>query len=194
MEDTADYEKMVAMIDSADVQHAESSVSIDVSKALQNEFEEKELKFADVSGLLEGVKTEAAPEVQAQPKAQMQIPKHEIGGEMQGAASKLKEMTGGISKEFAESVSKEVEKAKEEGLIMPTLSLQDQLSDLEKIEEGLGAGVFDKDQIKIIVQEVTALSSIAAHEGAGSFGEEQGDTVLMRNQKIKEIKDRLNIG
>jgi hypothetical protein len=195
--DALDYDKIIEMVDAEGAQPSDASVSIDLSSAFADEIEVKELKYADVSAIVEGVepRKESAPEIkQQQPEVQapVAIPKHETSKEMEGAAGVLKGMVGGAGNELEETVTKEVEKKKGEDLVMPSLSVQDQLADLEKIAEGIKERAFDKEQLKIISQEVAALSSEAG-TGREGLGEEQLEIVMLRDQKVKEIKGKLHM-
>lgn len=199
MDEALDYEKVIERVDSAHETPEEAPVSIDLSTAFENFIEEKELRYSDVSALVEGAevkKIEGAPEAQVQapaPRQEVPVPKHELGKEMEGAAGKLRGMIGGAGREFEGSVTKEIEKAKEANLVMPTLSMQDQLSDLEKIDEGLGEDVFDKEQIGIIIKEIGALSNIVARQDTSELSDDEKEIALMRDQKVKEIKVRLHM-
>ena len=196
MEEQVDFAKFVELVDSAGASSNESSVLIDVSEVFENALEIRTIKYEDVSQLLEGgeaKKAEVAPEAQPKAQAEAEVPKRPMKEETENAAAKLRGMVGGVGKEFEKNVSKEIEKAEKRGLVMPRLSLQDQLSDLEKIDEGIAENVFDKEQTKIIVDEVKTISFIASHEDVEKLEEDQKEIALMRNQKIKEIKDRLNI-
>jgi hypothetical protein len=196
VEEPINFAKLVELVDSIGTYSNENSVLIDVSEVFGNALDIKKMTYEDVSQLLEGgevKKAEVAPEVQPKTQTEVTVPKHPIKKETENAAEKVRAMVGGIGKEFEKNVNKEIEKAEKRGLVMPRLSLQDQLSDLEKIDEGVAEGIFDKEQTKIIVDEVKTISFIASHEEVEKFGEDEKEIVLMRNQKIKEIKDRLNI-
>ncbi|MDE1854781.1 MAG: hypothetical protein KGH57_00460 [Candidatus Micrarchaeota archaeon] len=198
MEGEESYEKMAEQIDSIEASRSEAETSIDVNEVLANRLSIKKISYNEADRLLEGVKATAAVPQQAsqpspQPRQQPQAPKRELKKETKAAAGSLRSMIGGAGKEFSESVSAKVEEAEEAKLAMPKLSLQDQVSELEKIEEGIDEKVFDREQIGIIGEEVRGLSKIAAREDTSRMSEEQRELVLMRNQRIKEIKGRLNI-
>lgn len=202
MDGELDYEKVILQVDAAPEVSETASISIDISAAFGNSIEMKELRYEDVSALIEGAETKKAetqPEAKPQPEVQVQaaavpiVPKHEVGKEMAGAAIRLRGMIGGVGKEFEESVTKRIESVEDANLVMPTLSTQDQLSDLEKIEGGIDAGLFDKEQTDIIVQEVNALSRIIARQDTSGLSDDEKEIALMRDQKVKEIKVRLHL-
>ncbi len=210
MADETDYQKMVALVESIGEAPSPESITVDVSEAFQDRLQVRSLKYLDVSEPLDRleahrpapqqravVQQPSTPKPQVQPQVQPQqpapqVPKRQVSKEMTGAASKLRSMVGGAGKEFAESVTKRVEETQEAGLVMPKLSLQDQVSDLDKIKEGLDEKVFDRDQLKIIAQEIRGISQVAAREDVGRMSSDQRELAEMRNQRIKEIKSGLN--
>lgn len=213
MEDSLDYQKMVLIVESAGTESVPASETIDISEVLANKLEIKKLNYSEVSARIErteeGKRPEAAPEVQPQPKPEQPVvPKRELVKEKEGAAEKLRSMVGGAGKEFGESTEKIEEKKEEakkgekkekrakaggENLVMLQLSPQDQLADLEKIEEGIGEGIFNDEQLKIIKQEVKALSSRTSHQEIKGMSNEQREVLMLVNQRVKEIKAELNI-
>lgn len=203
MEETLDYEKLADAVDAANPAYGGTPIPIDISEVFANRLETKTLKYSDLEAILEHVEFKrgpAAPEAVQQPRVQKEavekqrVPRKETHEEMVSAAQKLRGLAGKAGREFEETVERGVEKKKEEELVMPRLSLQDQLSDLEKIDEGLDEGVFSEEQTSVIVEEVNALSSISTREDISGFSEEQKEIALIRNAKIREIKDKLKIG
>ncbi len=151
MDETLDYEKVIVQVDAAPEPSEKSSITIDLSSAFKDPIEAKELKYGDVSAFIDNVfetakKPEAAPDAKPKPAVQVQaaVPKHDVEKEMGDAAAKLRGMIGGAGKEIENTVTKEFVKPKEK-LVMPTLSTQDQLSDLEKIQEGIEENLFSKE-------------------------------------------------
>ncbi len=200
MDETLDYEKVIVQVDAAPEPSEKSSISIDLSTAFDNSIEVKELKYDDVSAFIDSVaegakKAEAAPEAKPKPAVQVQAaaPKHDVQREMEVAATKLRGMIGGAGKELEKTVTKEFAKPKETKLVMPTLSTQDQLADLEKIQDGIEGNLFTKDQMDIIIQEVQELSKNPASKETGGMSDEEKEVALMRDQKVKEIKVRLHL-
>lgn len=201
MAEDQEYQQVVSLVDSIASASTEESTSIDVGEVFLHRLPIKEIGYAEADKMFEkGALSRPAPQEapiqpsvqQPKPQVQVQVPKHEVRKETEGAAAGLRRLMGGAGKEYAESVTRE-EKEKEEQLVMPKLSVQDQLSDLEKIKEGIDENVFDKEQLGIIVEEVSGMSKIAAREDTNRMSADQRELVLMRNQRIKEIKGRLNI-
>ncbi len=202
MDSYSDYESAASLVDSMEASNVGEQATIDVGDVFANRLEVKTLKYAEADRILERGevrRTETVPAApqqprpQAQAQVQVRVPKREVTRETVSAASRLRSMVGGAGKELAESVSTKMEQAKEAELVMPKLSVQDQLSDLEKIKEGLNENVFNDEQLGIIVDEIKGMSQISAREDTSRMSADQRELVLMRNQRIKEIKGRLNI-
>ena len=105
----------------------------------------------------------------------------------------MAERIGAVADEL-ESELEAVEKfvsghKKKSDLVLPTLSLQDQANELEKIEVGLESSAFSDAQIAIIKKEVAGLKK--AHVVAAD--EFQRNLLGARNMRIKEISVRLGI-
>ncbi len=215
--DDDDYQKAVSLVDTIDTSHGPESAQIDMSDVFANRLQLKKLSYADVGQLIErgekgtAYKPEAAqapqpaqqahaqpapqrPQPQPQPQPAPRVPKHELSKDMNGAAERLRSMVGGAGKEFATDVSTKIEEAKEANLVLPKLSLQDQISDLDKMKEGIDEHVFDAEQLHIIEEEVDGMERISTRESKSTLNDEQRELVIMRNQRLKELKGRLNIG
>ncbi|MCL5239006.1 MAG: hypothetical protein M1286_00835 [Candidatus Marsarchaeota archaeon] len=201
MEDD-NYQKTVLLVDSIDATRGSESAVIDVSEIFANSFELKRLSYSDVNQLIERSEKGTAPRteaVQAMPAQQpslqprLQVAKHDTTADAAGAAARLRSMAGSVGKEFASGVTAKVEEAEEANLVLPKLSVQDQLSDLEKMKEGIDEHVFGAEQLKIIGEEMKGMSRISANEDTSRMPADQRELVLMRNQRVKEIKGRLNI-
>ena len=110
-----------------------------------------------------------------------------------GAARGLSRAVRSVEKEFGKAVQRDSGKVGANALVMPRLSLQDQLSELEKIDEGLGGGAFSEDQKKMIVSEIEGMDAIAHKEDASGAVEDQKELVALRARRISDIKSKLNI-
>lgn len=215
MEDTLDYDKIAADVDAIDNAATQERVTIDISATLANRIEIKNVGYDEMDRMLESMETRKAEVASAQETAQPQtvtqqpaaqplapapasqtprVPQIQVGKEMESAGKRLRDMMGNAGKEFEQSVSQHVEEEKEKNLAMPKLSLHDQVDDLEKIEEGLNENVFDPEQLRVIGEEVGALDKIAARQDTSKAPDDQRELLVVREQKVKEIKARLNIG
>jgi hypothetical protein len=198
LEDSADYQQAVALVDMIDSNPGLDSVPVDIGAAFSSRLDMKLIKYSQATQMLAsipGLKVEPVQEAQPQPqpKPQVQVPKHELKKEMNVAAAKLGGMAGSAGKEFQQGVVKKAETIDESKLVMPKLSVPDQLSDLEKMSEGMSEGVFDKEQLKIIAQELNGLLHIAASESTSGMSDDLRELILIRNQRVKELITKLNM-
>ncbi|MGC9099212.1 MAG: hypothetical protein ACP5HW_01535 [Candidatus Micrarchaeia archaeon] len=107
------------------------------------------------------------------------------------AAEEIKEVIGSIGKEFEKNIKRETGRIKGEKLVLPTLSLQDQISELEKISEGIDENVFTEEQMKIVKEEVTGLKDKVKMEKTAPTDEFQKSLISLRNQKIEEVLGKI---
>ncbi len=91
-----------------------------------------------------------------------------------------------VSKDIEEAINKQREERMFKGLVLPKLSLSDQISDLEKIKEGLEERVFDEKHLKIIKLETEGLSKLIAQ---GRQPNAPTDLAELRNRLLKEVLD-----
>ncbi|MEM3839152.1 MAG: hypothetical protein QXF01_01060 [Candidatus Micrarchaeaceae archaeon] len=75
-------------------------------------------------------------------------------------------------------------------MVMPQLSLPDQIAELDRILAGLDANIFNGDQLKLIIMEVKALRESIKKENV----RQDGNLAAIRNQKLKLVEERLKIG
>ncbi|MGC8547763.1 MAG: hypothetical protein ACP5MC_02025 [Candidatus Micrarchaeia archaeon] len=150
---------------------------------------------------------QAQPQVQAQPPLAARKPmveeekpkpaaaakpvkpqRHIFEKELKEATEKLEKISK-VSSEIEGEIAKQQEKKQVKGLILPTLSINDQLSDLEKISEGLSEHVFNAEQLKIIKLEANGLARLIAEGKEASAPE---DLAEMRNNLLKQVIDAAN--
>lgn len=148
--------------------------------------------------LIKGVEKEVAEEEQKvqQPVAPAPTPQkikpikpREVifSKELSEAAARLSKITN-IS-EVETKIKEAREKRMVKKLVLPTLSINDQISDLEKISEGLDEHVFSKEQLKIIKEEAQGLARLIA-EGKQPTTPE--DLVGLRNQLLRQVIEKAN--
>jgi hypothetical protein len=122
--------------------------------------------------------------------------------ELPSASQQPKSRAPGPLDTFAENASRELkrivpEKPKHEEsaqavgaseMVMPTLSLPDQITELDRIDTGLNGNVFNNEQLKLISMEVKALRESSAKEKDMKI---DGNLVAIRDQKLKAVGKRL---
>ncbi len=79
-------------------------------------------------------------------------------------------------------------------LVLPNLSVPDQISELERIIEGLRTGVFDKDHLDTVRQELQGLDKIVQLQKAkmkvsGRAGD--SEEIMIRDQRLKSALELL---
>ncbi len=130
-------------------------------------------------------KTEQVQEVPV--KVQRKPQAHVFEKELGQAASKL-ESIAKVNKSVERKLQEQKERKQMKGLVLPTLSINDQLSDLEKINEGLDEGVFNEEQLEIIRLEANGLARLIAE---GKQANAPSDLAELRNRLLKEIIDKV---
>lgn len=194
MSDASEYEREAEAADEIDKTNPGAPESVDVAEVLGEGIGVKTLGYADVSRSLQRVGVYVEPAPAAIHREQMQAPevqKPHLEAENERAASKLREAAGRLGSEFEGIMEERKEQAEEKALIMPKLSIQDQISDLGKIEEGLEEGVFSKDQIDIIKEEVHWLTSAGARISTANASQDAKELVAIRDQKAKALAGKL---
>ncbi|MDE1856102.1 MAG: hypothetical protein KGH49_02595, partial [Candidatus Micrarchaeota archaeon] len=93
-----------------------------------------------------------------------------LNKEVLGAAAQIGKIVGATGKGIAAQVSQGIESAKLKKLVLPNLSLTDQIHELEGIGEGLAQRAFDGTQLQIIKSEIAGLEEKAAKEGVAGEG------------------------
>lgn len=112
-----------------------------------------------------------------------------VANELSQMAKRLASMTPDIQ-EFTRK------KINTKDLVLPTLSIADQISELERIIEGLNERVFDAEHIKVVSQEVYGLRQVVAgqkkkmkpREGTQSLEQSLWE---LRDQRLNEASSLL---
>jgi hypothetical protein len=109
------------------------------------------------------------------------------------AAEELGRIVKSVGREFGEAMTREARKTGTSGLVLPGLSLQDQLSELEQIGEGIDGGTFNSGQMETVISEIKGLDEASKGEDTGRMSEEDRKLAELRKRKLKDIKGKLNI-
>lgn len=156
---------------------------------------------AGIIGAVEGGYTYVPPQVKPSaaikptgaPITPRRAPMAPVSPETVEAAKEIKSMVGGAGREYEEKVRKEAGKVKKGTLVLPTLSVQDQISELEKISMGMDEKVFNTDMKKIIVDEVGGLSGVVKGENLQNMDVFQRNLVSVRDQRLDEVMGKLGV-
>ena len=100
----------------------------------------------------------AAPQAQPQ-KAAMEQP---LAGKSAAAGAEIADLTKEINAPRIKGF--DIKKINESDLVLPNLSMADQISELEKILEGLKENVFDDKHIGVVIEELYGLADVTNQE------------------------------
>lgn len=89
-------------------------------------------------------------------------------------------------------ITEEYEAGNNEELVLPKLSLADQISELESINAGIESNVFDSEQIDIVRKEVAGLSEALGRKPAEN--DPQKDLISLRNERLRMAIKKLGLG
>ncbi|MHB1830065.1 MAG: hypothetical protein ACYCO0_01600 [Candidatus Micrarchaeaceae archaeon] len=203
-----DYNECIDMVNSAEAHDTEARSVIADIYDLGKAVEIKQYSDAEASAVIEYANsaedgaTEAKKEQAQQPnqilqktyvRLQEKNPARGAGREMDAVAKELESAISNATKGLkahAEERMKQARKAQEEkGLVMVTLSLQDQIGELEKISAGIDSGAFTEEQMAIIKTEVKGLMKAkgAAHDAF------QANLLGIRDGRLKEVSKKLGL-
>ncbi len=131
----------------------------------------------------------AAEQMAPQPQAQRsaQAPAAKSAGGLSAAAAELREAVSHIES----SVGSIREKRSTEKLVLPNLSLSDQLNELEKINLGIDGSIFNAEQLEIIKTEIKGLAKTALKHKQPPA--DQKDMMELRDKRLKEVLIKLGI-
>ena len=202
-----DYNESVSLIDSVQSKDTEVRTVVADIYDLGDEISIREYLEVESVELVHGIEKQPeaakAPEEAAkQPIVQRQ--KETAVRRMPNVLDKITEKKKEVAKELEDMIKAETrarapepEKVnetpapKKEALVLPELSLQDQVRELEKIELGLDQGVFESIQLEIIKREVAGLKEAAGNiVPADDF---QKNLVQIRNSRLSEVSKRLGV-
>ncbi|MGC8586837.1 MAG: hypothetical protein ACP5K9_00915 [Candidatus Micrarchaeia archaeon] len=186
------YDNIFGMLETVEnASKRPESVVIDSGKVFSSKIEEKMYSVEETRALLsklEGIRR--VEQVQYAPEKTQFAAQQQPRAGAPDITKEIEQIVGNASKDFEKSLERELEKIETKKLILPSLSLQDQLSELEKISEGLDEQVFDDEQLKIIVSEVKGLRERLKFEKmpAEQF---QSSFIVPRNNRLMEVEEKL---
>lgn len=102
----------------------------------------------------------------------------------------IKERLGEIAPAIKEMRSRRVNT---KDLVLPSLSLSDQIAELERIVEGVKENIFDVEHLEIVKQEVYGLNAVAERaereekkSGAAAAGSIKDSLLAIRQQRLQD--------
>ncbi|MGC8538327.1 MAG: hypothetical protein ACP5MK_00450 [Candidatus Micrarchaeia archaeon] len=111
--------------------------------------------------------------------------------EVEEAAKAITNIVGIATKKVEEDVTKEFTRIRKGKLLLPTLSLQDQINELTSISEGLDENVFDSWHMDIIRYEVSGLTEYVKYEKTKETDEFNKMLIKLRDSKLDEVNEKL---
>ena len=189
-----DYYKAVSIIDGSAPRTAQPAQSNTVGSVAQLEKPRPKISgFGEMLKVKEkdhGKKpqSQAAPAETASP-APRPMPRMHVKEEISSAISELKKLTPEVGKKMSEVKEKRYKEPRASH-VMETLSIQDQISELEKISAGIDQRVFNEEQYLIIRDEVANLIRVALKQKPKK---ETEGIMELRNSRLLEVRKKLGI-
>ncbi len=204
-----DYNECVDMINSAEAHDTEARSVIADIYDLGNAVEIRQYSEAEAAEAIEyadsaveaaaGTKKEQVqqPQKQILQKTYVRLreksPARGAGREMDAVAKELEAAISNATKELKERVGERMKQvqqpAESAGLVMVTLSLQDQIGELEKISAGIDSGAFTTEQMEIIKIEIRGLMK-ARGSAPDAF---QANLLKIRDDRLREVSKKLGV-
>lgn len=216
-----EYEDAVKIIEESESAEKQASFEINVENIFKSRLNEAEYDYGKADAKIVYVESRGIVGMLSQQQVQRDArPEKEkvvregprFGKELEVAAEDVKHLVSRIGKKQAKPVAealpkkpetfkkvekpahkaaKKAEAAEEEKLVLPSLSLQDQLSDLQGISDGLNEYMFGDEELSIMRAEIFGLEKIARGEKAPS-DPIQKNLFEARNSKLAEVIRMLN--
>ena len=201
-----DYNESVSLIDSIQAKDTEVRTVVADIYDLGAEISIREYLGIESADLVKGMdkQTEGTKAADEAAKPAAQKPKEKQIKPTAEMLSRINERKREVAKELEEmikveakpkaaepKVAQEEPEAHKEVLVLPGLSVQDQIRELEKIEIGLDQGVFESIQLEIIRKEIAGLK--AAAEATIPADDFQRNLVQIRDSRLNEVSKKLGV-
>lgn len=207
-----DYNELVSLINSIQAQDTEVRTVVADVYDLGSEVEIKEYMDIETAKFMRYVNREEGTPAQqqkaadngsrihAQPRsappiqpAQQAPPRPKVSEDRKAVAKELETMMAerekaAVQPTVAAQTAAEAAQSSEK-LVLPSLSLQDQTSELEKIGMGLDRKAFDQEQIGIIKKEVAGLRQTRS----APVDDFQKELVRIRDARLGEVMAKLGM-
>ncbi len=193
----ANYDQAVDLLERMEDAEAGKSVLIDTKAALAYQIEIEAYDYNKACKEIEITEGGRIPAVEApqfksgQEAVAKKVPVKSVAKESFDAAKEIKHLIGGAGKEYEKIVEEESKKISKEKLVLPTLSLQDQIHELEGIKEGLDNNAFTAEQLGVVRSEVIGLSEQVRYEKIRSKDQFQRSLFELRNKLLAELGNKL---
>ncbi len=196
-EEIVDYDQVVDALEEMEKEGDEAkSVVINTKDALSYQIKTDTYDYERVCKEIAETEGGKIPEVEEAVIKQEKInvankmPVKSVAKESFDAAKEIKQLIGGAGKEFEQVVEEEAKKINKEKLVLPTLSLQDQIRELESIKEGIENRAFTDDQLSIVKSEIIGLSEQVRYEKTNSKDQFQRSLIELRNKLLGDLRNK----
>ncbi len=193
-ESEEEYRKAVDALNSQDAE-SEYGADLDIDAMFSEKIIGSEYSYDDALRMLGTVEQSQAAAQKAQPQAARIFEKISstpaFSKDLEKAEHELEDAMTKAEKVAEDIVEKAILKAVPSGSVLTTLSLQDQIAELEKISIGLDENAFDKERTRIIIGEVKHLSSSVKTRKQDN---EKSYLVELRNKRLAEVVQKLHLG
>ena len=138
------------------------------------------------------------PQPAAQPQP-IQAPPPQVDKVKENAKAELKQFTKSINQQPVTQIKIKLKKVNIKDLVLPNLSLVDQVGELERIIDGLRGQMFDKDELTIVAEEIYGLAKqVEAEKKEVSkkkreLTDEEYPLWLLRDQRLGDAIKMLGI-
>lgn len=185
------YRDMVSIVESIESKKVESRQKVVTPQVL---LQQQAQPHMVMTGLKQMTTSQVLPNVQ-QPMQPQQQPKPEYVEQKQKMQAKS-EMKSATSKLQRKSAKVNVKHINVSDMVLPSLSMADQISELERIIEGLRERVFDQEHLEIVVQEVYALKQVVEKQDKEMKKQHANLTALEQSMwqvRAQRLNDALSI-
>jgi hypothetical protein len=145
---------------------------------------------AEVQASLQSSPQAPVPQPVMQQPIPPRPPEQALDSEVRRTANEMK--TQMQEHEYKHEEIKNAQIKAEENLVLPNLSVPDQIADLEKINQGLDADIFSASQLQVVREEVNGLAERAKKSAEPAEGT-QKDLISLRDQRLAMVKARLGL-
>ena len=200
------YEESVKAIEeieaSADAERKDGELDISISGAIKNRIPVAAVDYSKAIGVvssIENLEKVTAPRPAAEETGRLNAPSigREGAAEIRAgksdagtwrAAQNIRSAVMGIEKLAGRDIERISSRFRKRG-VLANLSLNDQISELEKISEGIDSGVFTKEQLDTIRDEVNKL--YAASKGGAENDAAKGPLISLRDRRLNDVRGKL---
>lgn len=223
----AEYEELLKVVEQVENSSEKQELNfVDMSVIMSAQRQENAPKYLDLLGDVSAIEStqKMQREEQMRERQKMELAAQRPGQPMASAAVQSNQaQREPVYERYEEQMAKGVEGVKAElgtlanrlgtikpkigelkikrintkDLVLPGLSLSDQISELERIIEGLRQGVFDSDHLDVVRQEVLGLAQVVRSQEKSANAPQYMDQTerslaAVRDQRISEAIPLLN--